>query len=273
MSPRAACGVNHSADTCCAWCVCAGSERWWLVQQSVRVHVVRVLARHVWQHCRPLTDSPLRVNAARYHGMPHEEPTARRIYAKSTKDTASGVAALAAASRVWAPYSYQVSRRYLLAAQRGWQFLVAHPSPEPSGGWQTPGFCDTSGFMGGEIDVGVRMWAAAELMRATGNQTYRDYFEEYVCRRLFLGSVCCGLTVHRLLAGPTIPSSTSRAGSPSQGCTPRSLLTCWTQQHLRPHAARTSPPGCWLPCRSMRRPRLATRTFGMRVCRTLHPAH
>ena len=155
----------------------AGPQRRRVVQQGRRMHLVRPCTCCVVV-CHALL-TPIMDHHGRYFDMPHTEAAARRIYAKSTADTATATAVMASAARLWKPYSYQIYRRYLRAAERGWAFLATHPDPVPELGWQTPGYCDTSGVMSVEGDRGLRMWAAAELLRATGRAEFRESFERY----------------------------------------------------------------------------------------------
>ena len=120
-----------------------------------------------------------------FFGMPHEEMTPRLINPKSTHDTAFFAAAVAASSRVFAALhpNTTVSQRYLAAAADAWEFLMRHPGNElgegvPAGGYGNPPGCHTGAYQD-HYDYDNRLWAAAELYRATGERRYAAFIEAW----------------------------------------------------------------------------------------------
>eukprot|EP00047_Mylnosiga_fluctuans_P016685 m.55830 g.55830 ORF g.55830 m.55830 type:complete len:2286 (-) comp6720_c0_seq1:67-6924(-) len=108
-----------------------------------------------------------------YQGMPDADGD-RFIFTKSTYDTATFAATLASLGRAIAPFDPAYSQLCLQRAQLAWAFLQAHPSPIPVGGFVNP-----SGVVTGEpndqFDIDNRLWAAAELFRATNSSAYEQY--------------------------------------------------------------------------------------------------
>jgi len=90
-------------------------------------------------------------------GVPNVRPTA---------STAKAVAALALAGGVYRGYDSVLAKSYRTAAESGWAYLLANPNNIPA-----------TGFNGSQdTDDQERLWAAAELFRATGSRQYSDYF-------------------------------------------------------------------------------------------------
>lgn len=113
-----------------------------------------------------------------FEGMPHEEVGPRYVFAKTTHDTASGAAVLAAAARLWAPYDATLAATYLERAELAWSFLQRRPEALPSGGFRNPPGTVTGEYNDSD-DGDNRLWAAAELYRTTGGSDYRLYFETW----------------------------------------------------------------------------------------------
>lgn len=120
-----------------------------------------------------------------FFGMPHEEHTPRLINPKSTHDTAFFAAAVAASSRVFAALHPDVSvgETYLAAAVAAWEFLLLHPGNAlgegvPTGGYGNPPGCHTGAYQD-HFDYDNRLWAAAELYRATGERRYASFLEDW----------------------------------------------------------------------------------------------
>ena len=85
---------------------------------------------------------------------------------RPTASTAKAVAALAHAARAYKDYDRAFSRRLLAAAEAGWAYLAANP-----------GNIRATGFNGEQwSDDAERLWAAAELFRATQKPAYDAYF-------------------------------------------------------------------------------------------------
>ena len=92
-------------------------------------------------------------------GAPNVRPTA---------STAKAVAALAHASRSYRHYDGAYADRLLAAAEAGWAYLQANPQNIPA-----------TGFNGEQsTDDAERLWAAAELFRATKRPVYDRYFRD-----------------------------------------------------------------------------------------------
>jgi endoglucanase len=62
----------------------------------------------------------------------------------------------------------------LQAAKNGWQYLVAHPTIVPAGGFTNPPGVGTGAYGDGN-DADERLWAAAELFETTGETAYNSY--------------------------------------------------------------------------------------------------
>jgi hypothetical protein len=85
---------------------------------------------------------------------------------RPTASTAKAVAALARAARAYKGYDRGYADRLLEAAEAGWAYLEANPHNIPA-----------TGFNGEQsADDAERLWAAAELYRATRKATYDSYF-------------------------------------------------------------------------------------------------
>ena len=110
--------------------------------------------------------------------MPGTEPGPRYLFQRTTHDTADVAAILASAARAWAPYDAAAAAAWLNAAEAAWAFLTRTPEA-PVGGFKNPGGpaeCPgATGEYNDEFDADNRLWAAAELYRATGQAQYHDY--------------------------------------------------------------------------------------------------
>jgi hypothetical protein len=85
---------------------------------------------------------------------------------RPTATTAKAVAALAHASLAYREYDHAYAGRLLGAAKAGWAYLAANPQNIPA-----------TGFNGEQAsDDEDRLWAAAELFRATRDPAYGTYF-------------------------------------------------------------------------------------------------
>ena len=92
-------------------------------------------------------------------GVPNVRPTA---------STAKAVAALAHASPSYRHHDGAYADRLLAAAEAGWAYLQANPQNIPA-----------TGFNGEQsTDDAERLWAAAELFRATKRPVYDRYFRD-----------------------------------------------------------------------------------------------
>lgn len=97
------------------------------------------------------------------------------LYFLPVSATATGCLAgvMAMASRILRPFDEVFADRCLEAAKRAWQWLLDHP--------EVPGFKNPqdigTGEYGDEQDLDERYWAAAELFRTTGDETYHTHFK------------------------------------------------------------------------------------------------
>lgn len=103
-------------------------------------------------------------------GMHYVIGTGKPPY-KSSCATADFAAAMAIASRVYAPHDSAFSRRALDAAKGAWVWLGQNPNVL----FHNPPGVRTGEY--GDNDCGdERLWASAELWRTTKDKTYRQYF-------------------------------------------------------------------------------------------------
>ncbi len=107
--------------------------------------------------CRPEDITDQRFVEDLMGGVPNVRPTA---------STAKAVAALAHAARAYKRHDREYADRLLAAAEAGWAYLEANPLNIPA-----------TGFNGEQsTDDADRLWAAAELFRATRRPAYDSYF-------------------------------------------------------------------------------------------------
>lgn len=103
------------------------------------------------------------------------------VFSESTPDTAYFAAVMAQASTTYAEVDGRFAARALDAAQRAWSWLAAHPEQYPPGGFKNPPVSEYP-MQGGYDFVGEetmpRMWAAAELFKATGDAQYEAAFRD-----------------------------------------------------------------------------------------------
>lgn len=85
---------------------------------------------------------------------------------RPTDDAASAAAALAEAAISFEKFDPTYASTLLTAARRGWDYLVANPN----------GVAPVPGPYGVSDDHADRLWAAAALFRATGEEQYNQYF-------------------------------------------------------------------------------------------------
>jgi len=105
-----------------------------------------------------------------------------RYYTPATTWATAGFAAtMAKASRTFAPYDSVYpgySATLLNAATNAWNYLSATPAMTPADGTDgANGVAVASATSSSDEDFRLRVWAAAELWRTTGNATYKNYFE------------------------------------------------------------------------------------------------
>ena len=109
---------------------------------------------------------------------PDKDPQTRYIYDKvgdtanirPTVATANAAAILARASLLYRTIDPAFATRCRVAAEKGWQYLSAHPENIVA-----------TGMTGADTDDSDnRVWAAGELFRATGVPAYGNYFTSHV---------------------------------------------------------------------------------------------
>jgi endoglucanase len=93
----------------------------------------------------------------------------------SATATANFAAVMALASRIYRPFDSSFADRALAAAKKAWAWLEQNPD--------VPGFRNPSdvgtGEYGDERHIDERFWAAAELYRTTGENSYHEAFKRY----------------------------------------------------------------------------------------------
>lgn len=108
--------------------------------------------------------------------MPASHTALRYIYQISTTATADFAGVMARAARVFSSFDAAFADSCLRAARKAWAFLEAHPDILPAGGFENPAGTQT-GTYGDEQDWDERLWAAAELFAATGEETFHTYYK------------------------------------------------------------------------------------------------
>ena len=107
--------------------------------------------------------------------MPSADNGTRNIYQISSTATGDFAAVMARASRVYRAFDAPFADTCLLAARRAWDYLQAHASIVPTGGFKNPTGTATGEYGDGN-DSDERLWAAAELFSATGETSYGTYY-------------------------------------------------------------------------------------------------
>lgn len=157
--------------------------------------------------------------------MPQSDTGTRYVYTLSTAATGDATAALARAARLFALLDPTFSQTCLAAARQGWQYLSAHPTIVPVGGFKNPSGTAT-GEYGDTGDSDERLWAAAELFETTGEEAFHTYFQSaYGSGSLFGGAM--GWADVRPLALLTYLQSQQPGASGSIKTTLRQALTSY----------------------------------------------
>jgi endoglucanase len=105
--------------------------------------------------------------------MPEDDSA--ELYFSPISGTATGCFAgvMAMAARIYMPFDSDFAETCLQAAIRAWEWLEQNPD--------VPGFTNpseiTTGEYGDAQDLDERYWAAAELFRSTGDESYHRVFE------------------------------------------------------------------------------------------------
>lgn len=110
--------------------------------------------------------------------LPHTENDTQYLFARSSVATADVAAVTALGARLFHKYDKEFARKLLQTSLKAWEYLDANPSIVPEGGFKNP-----EGVEGGEYgdgkDSDERLWASVELLKATGNSKYHDYFLQH----------------------------------------------------------------------------------------------
>jgi endoglucanase len=121
---------------------------------------------------------------------PELDDQPRFVYGISSADSAKAAAALALAGRTFASTEPADAERYLLSAQRAWSWLAHNPRTFTD--WQVDDDAGSGKYMLSRIDRETslttdeddRLWAAAELLLATGDPVYEQWLHAHP---LYLG--------------------------------------------------------------------------------------
>jgi endoglucanase len=107
--------------------------------------------------------------------MPSADNGTRYIYQISTTATGDFAAVFARAARVYKSFDLKFSDSCLAVSRRAWEYLQAHPSIVPTGGFKNPSGTATGEYGDGN-DSDERLWAAAELFSTTGEASFNSYY-------------------------------------------------------------------------------------------------
>lgn len=106
--------------------------------------------------------------------MPEEDKSQFYLFPVSSMATADYAAAMALASRVYAAYDRAFADSLFEAASRAWSWLEKHPEYV---GFHNPQNCNT-GEYDDVCDKDERLWAAAEMFVATGEEKFLKTLED-----------------------------------------------------------------------------------------------
>lgn len=113
--------------------------------------------------------------------LPAEDTEQLYVFGISSADTAYFAAAMAQAAGVFADYDPDYAAICQAAALQAWAWLEQHPEQVPPGGFQNPPVSEYP-MQGGYDFVGTesvpRLWAAAELLKLTGDPKFETAFAE-----------------------------------------------------------------------------------------------
>jgi endoglucanase len=132
-----------------------------------------------------------KVSGLAWPGMirPEEDTQPRYVFGMSTYGTGMFAGATAMAARIYQPFDADYAGRLLEAAERAWRFLEANPQPV----FQTSERQDNgSGPYDKYTDEDDRLWAAAELLKTTGDPRYAAYIGEKLSNPLTRDPIIIG---------------------------------------------------------------------------------
>lgn len=112
--------------------------------------------------------------------LPHLVALPRFIYEKTTHATANFAAMAAIYARLIKPYDAARSATALAAAEHAWVFLQTHVQWPAAGITYTNPAKTHSGTYSDKSAQDNLLWASAELLRTTGLQKYRTYYQTHV---------------------------------------------------------------------------------------------
>lgn len=112
-------------------------------------------------------------------GMPDLDNATRYILEKTTFATGTYAASMAAAYRCFQPFWPEYADTCLARSERAMNYLIAHPTEAPLGGFYLPSNFNSGGYTDVDGDTDERAWAAAELYKSTGIHQYDSLFAYY----------------------------------------------------------------------------------------------
>lgn len=110
--------------------------------------------------------------------LPQNDPDRRYIYEVSSTATGDFAAAAALGARLFKPVDSSFAEELQKAAEHSWMFLQEHQDMVPAGGFKNPPDVK-GGEYGDHKDSDERLWAAAELYRLTGSDSYHEYVRNH----------------------------------------------------------------------------------------------
>jgi len=128
-----------------------------------------------------------KVSGTQWPGMvrPAADTQTRYVFGLSTYGTAMGAGAFAMAARVFREFDAAFADRMLENARSAFGYLRENPTPRFR---SDEGQNDGSGAYRKDSDGAERFWAAAELLKTTGESSYADYVDSEVATQMSLGA-------------------------------------------------------------------------------------
>lgn len=115
--------------------------------------------------------------------MPEEETDELVVSPVSLTATADFAAVMAMASSVYEPFDKEFAVKALEVSKKAWDYLEANPKARS---FKNPSEILTGEYPDSE-DLDERYWAAAELLKITGEQKYRDCCEDAIDKFVSFG--------------------------------------------------------------------------------------